>query len=230
MENFQLFTHSSCCLFLVYWELSFDYKSTSPPPALVASLGGQGLLWYLRPRIQSICVNLYPSKPSAADDNLCTNILRDSLDPGALAVMISGSKLPPPRTANELLGASFGSSSGTTIRKGSENDTVRVIEGQWSGPVLIAQGMKDPLNDAVGRAKMFQSLRQGIEIAPLDGGHCPHVSFMNIHPCRSSVSLKPSQESSEFLHHCTASLFVYPAFSPYRTNFLKKLQMLFVTG
>jgi len=73
-------------LFLFYCELSFDYKSNSPPPALVASLGGQGLLWYLRPRIQSICVNLYPSNPSAADDNLCTNILRDSLDPGALAL------------------------------------------------------------------------------------------------------------------------------------------------
>jgi len=29
---------------------------------------------------------LYPSNPSAADDNLCTNILRDSLDPGALAL------------------------------------------------------------------------------------------------------------------------------------------------
>jgi len=133
----------------------------SAPPALVASWGGQGLLWYLRPRIQSICVNLYPTNPSAVDDNLCNSILRDSLDPGALAVMISGSKLPPPRTANELLGASFGSIN-------------TVIESKWTGPVLIAQGMKDPLNDAVGRANMFQALREGIEIAPLDGGHCPH--------------------------------------------------------
>ncbi len=137
----------------------------------MASLGGQGLLWYLRPRIQSICVNLYPSNPSAADDTLCSNILRDSLDPGALAVMISGSKLPPPRTANELLGANFGSSSSSSVSDAA------IVEGRWSGPVLIAQGMKDPLNDAVGRAKMFQALREGIEIAPLDGGHCPHVSI-----------------------------------------------------
>jgi hypothetical protein len=146
----------------------------SPPPALVASLGGQGLLWYLRPRIQSICVNLYPSNPSAADDNLCSNILRDSLDPGALAVMISGSKLPPPRTANELLGATFGSSSSSSVSDAA------IVEGRWSGPVLIAQGMKDPLNDAVGRANMFQALREDIEIAPLDGGHCPHVSSKGI--------------------------------------------------
>jgi len=132
----------------------------------VATLGGQGLLWYLRPRIQSICVNLYPSNPSAVDENLCRNILRDSLDPGALAVMISGSKLPPPRTANELLGADFGSP--------KENSSV--TEGKWSGPVLVAQGMKDPLNDAVGRANMFRSLRSGIDVEPLDGGHCPHVS------------------------------------------------------
>lgn len=54
-------------------------------------------------------------RKSAADDNLCSNILRDSLDPVALAVMISGSKLPPPRTANELLGATFGSSSSSSV-------------------------------------------------------------------------------------------------------------------
>ncbi len=173
-----LFTHPHCCCCsFCLPSRKWIFNCISAPPALVASLGGQGLLWYLRPRIQSICVNLYPSNPSAADDNLCTNILRDSLDPGALAVMISGSKLPPPRTANELLGATFGSSSSESTSKGNDdNGMVRVIEGKWSGPVLIAQGMKDPLNDAVGRANMFQALRDGIEIAPLDGGHCPHVS------------------------------------------------------
>ena len=113
-------------------------------------------------------------RKSAADDYLCSNILRDSLDPVALAVMISGSKLPPPRTANELLGATFGSSSSSSVSDAA------IVEGRWSGPVLIAQGMKDPLNDAVGRANMFQALREDIEIAPLDGGHCPHVSSKGI--------------------------------------------------
>lgn len=40
--------------------------------------------------------------------------------------------------------------------------------------------MKDPLNDAVGRANMFQALREDIEIAPLDGGHCLYVSSKGI--------------------------------------------------
>lgn len=134
----------------------------SPPPKAVATFGGKALLWYLRPRIQSICTNLYPSNPAAVDDTLCSNILRDSLDPGALNVMISGSKLPPPRTANELLNADFGNYA-------SPSQTT------FSGPVLICQGMIDPLNDATGRAYMFQSLREGIDLTPLDdGGHCPH--------------------------------------------------------
>ena len=60
----------------------------------------------LQLQIQSICKNLYPTNPDAVDNNLCSGILRgDSLDPGAINVMISGSKLPPPRTVNELLGA-----------------------------------------------------------------------------------------------------------------------------
>merc|ERR1712151_1343591 len=136
----------------------------SPPPKIVASLGGKALLWYLRPRIQSICVNLYPSNPDAVDETLCSNILRDSLDPGAINVMISGSKLPPPRTANELLNADFGNYA-----------LPPSIQTTWKGPVLICQGMKDPLNDATGRAYMFQNLRKGIGLTSLDdGGHCPH--------------------------------------------------------
>ena len=114
--------------------------------------------------IQSITKPLYPSNPKNVDDNLCGNILRDSLDPGAINVMISGSKLPTPRTANELLASDFGAANSNNIR-----------EGQWKGPVLVAQGMKDPLNDATGRAKMFGELREGVEVYPLmGGGHCPH--------------------------------------------------------
>ena len=121
---------------------------------------------YLRPQIQSICRNLYPTNPSAVDDKLCDGILRDSLDPGAINVMISGSKLPPPRTANELLGADFGSSK----TKVSSN----VEEGTFDGPVLVAQGILDPLNDARGRADLLGELRSGITISRMNGGHCPH--------------------------------------------------------
>jgi hypothetical protein len=87
-------------------------KCSPPLPGTAARVFGNGLVWYLRPRIQSICKNLYPTNPSAVNENLVKSILRASLDPGAINVMISGSKLPPPGTANELLGADYGSSGG----------------------------------------------------------------------------------------------------------------------
>lgn len=133
-----------------------------PLPRPVARAVGNGLLSYLRPRIQSICVNLYPTNPDAVDDKLCQNILRDSLDPGAINVMISGSKLPLPRTYNEVVAADFGQCSSS------------VPESQFTGPILLAQGILDPLNDAKGRARQLKTLRDGIQVAELQGGHCPH--------------------------------------------------------
>jgi len=145
---------------------SNDLPPCSPPPRPVARAFGNGLLGYLRPRIQSICVNLYPTNPEAVDDTLCTGIERDSLDPGAINVMISGSKLPPPRTINELLSADFGS---------AESEGCAIIrEGTWKGPVLVSQGMLDPLNDAKARAAMLGDMRSGVTVTPINGGHCPH--------------------------------------------------------
>jgi pimeloyl-ACP methyl ester carboxylesterase len=138
----------------------------SPPPRPVARLFGNALLTYLRPNIGPICKKVYPVNPDAADENLAQNILRDSLDPGAVNVMISGSKLPIPRTANELLGSDFGSALDITPSA--------VKEGIFKGPVLVAQGMLDPLNDAKGRAAMLGALRDGITVSPINGGHCPH--------------------------------------------------------
>lgn len=122
---------------------------------------GTGLLAYLRPRIREICVKLYPTNPDAVDRDLCENILRDSLDPGAINVMISGSKLPMPRTYNEVIAANFG--------QASESN-----ESQFTGPILMAQGILDPLNDAKGRSKALQKLRSGITVDPIQAGHCPH--------------------------------------------------------
>jgi pimeloyl-ACP methyl ester carboxylesterase len=107
-------------------------------------------------------VNLYPTKPDAVDDDLCQNILRDSLDPGAINVMISGSKLPTPRTYNEVTAADFGQSN------------YDLPESQFKGPILVAQGVLDPLNDAKCRARQLKTLRKGIHVAELQGGHCPH--------------------------------------------------------
>ncbi|CAN0189071.1 unnamed protein product [Discosporangium mesarthrocarpum] len=39
------------------------------------------------------------------------------------------------------------------------------------GPVLVTQGLKDPLNDAGMRADMFQAIGQQVEVVRLDGGH-----------------------------------------------------------
>ena len=129
-------------------------------PQWFARLGGNGLLAYLRPNIQKICVNLYPTNPNAVTEELSQRILRDSLDPGAINVMISGSKLPPPRTINDLLGVSSSSS---------------LKESVFDGPVLVAQGMLDPLNDAKTRANQIQSMRPtSITLSPLNAGHCPH--------------------------------------------------------
>jgi pimeloyl-ACP methyl ester carboxylesterase len=47
----------------------------------------------------------------------------------------------------------------------------------WSGPVLVAQGMLDPLNDAKTRASMSGILREGITVTPIDAGHSPHDEF-----------------------------------------------------
>ena len=85
--------------------------------------------------------------------------------------MISGSKLPPPRTANELLGAEFGSA-----RSHSKEDSsiIAAAEGMWEGKTLVAQGFLDPLNDAKARARLFGELRKGITVKPINAGHCPH--------------------------------------------------------
>lgn len=140
-----------------------ELPACQPPPRTVGRAFGNLLLQFLRPRIQSICVNLYPTNPAAVDDHLCENILRDSFDPGAIAVMMAGSKLPKPRTANEMLAADFGSSK-----------IGRVKESQFTGPVLIAQGILDPLNDAKDRMHRYGALRQGITMDPIEAGHCPH--------------------------------------------------------
>jgi len=140
---------------------------SKPPPRLLARTFGNALLSYLRPRIQSICVNLYPTNPVAVDDALCKSIDRDSLDPGAINVMVSGAKLPPPRSMNEMLEADFGGASEAATKKS-------VPQVSFKGPVLVATGVLDPLNDAKGRSEGLVALRPGIEFDPINAGHCPH--------------------------------------------------------
>jgi pimeloyl-ACP methyl ester carboxylesterase len=140
-------------------------------------------------QVAEICRNLYKKRPEQVDDRLVYNIVRsdplphnpppllplallplaffrstdlplpcptlmwcrDSKDPGALGVFASGGRLPPPRPANELL------------RK-------------FNGPVLVAQGALDPLNDAKGRAELLRTCYDKTVVRLIEAGHCPHVS------------------------------------------------------
>ena len=78
--------------------------------------------------------------------------------------MMAGAKLPTPRTANELLAADFGSAPTSS----------EVSESVFTGPVLISQGVLDPLNDSTDRMNRFAALRNGITADPIQAGHCPH--------------------------------------------------------
>jgi len=88
--------------------------------------------------------------PSRADAWLAGEIYRAAGDPGALGVFRSVFYLPRPRALNYLITEGFG------------------------GPTLVLQGAKDPLNDAVGRAKEMGRLCPNARILYLDAGHCPH--------------------------------------------------------
>lgn len=58
-----------------------------------------------------------------------------------------------------------------------------------TGPILIAQGALDPLNDARSRAASFAQIRSGIKTDLLELGHCPMdedpttVSYYTVIPC-----------------------------------------------
>ena len=62
--------------------------------------------------------------------------------------MASGAKLPAPISMNALLRC-------------------------YKGPVLVAQGVLDPLNDALTRAQQLGNIREGINVELMQLGHCP---------------------------------------------------------
>lgn len=124
-------------------------EAYSAPPNAALTVLGSGLFAFLQGRIAATCRNVYPVNPGIVDEGLAENILRDSCDPGAVGVIAAGGKLPFSRSANEML-------------------------GKFGGPVLVTQGVKDPLNDAEGRATLFQELGPQVDVVRVDGGHCPH--------------------------------------------------------
>ena len=100
------------------------------PPSEALRIFGTVMFSILQPRIEQMLVWLYPSNPSVVKTGLAGGILRDSQDPGASDVIAAGGKLPTPRPMNDIF-------------------------REYTGPVLIAQGALDPLNDAKSRANIF---------------------------------------------------------------------------
>lgn len=117
-------------------------------------LVGKGIFSLLQPRIEPTSAWLYPKFPGRVTekswytDSVVDTILRDSSDPGASDVIAAGGKLPAPVTMNQLLAV-------------------------YQGPVLIAQGILDPLNDAKSRALNFGKVRSLVDVELLELGHCP---------------------------------------------------------
>ena len=149
----------------------------SPLPAGFGSFTGQGILdgfgegliSFLYPQIPGLLKKYYPVKPGNADEALASAIARDAVDPGAANVIGSGQKLPPQRPLNEVLGQ--GPPAAGSGALGS------VELGPFAGPVLVPQGMLDPLTGAelaASRARTLGALREDITVDELEAGHCPH--------------------------------------------------------
>ena len=129
--------------------LEADYSPYKGPSSELLRLFGKLIFSLLQPRIAATCQWLYPSnKQHVITSGLADNIYRDSCDPGAADVIASGGKLPTPLTINDFF---------------------RIYEG----PVLLAQGALDPLNNATQRALSFGAIRGNVSVDLLPLGHCP---------------------------------------------------------
>ena len=118
------------------------------PPELLRFIG-KVIVSGLQPNIGRVCKDLYPSNREHVDSSgLSQLIFRDSCDPGAIDVIASGAKLPPSVPVNSALQV-------------------------FDGPVLVCQGIKDPLNNATARALLYGKIREGITLDLLPLGHCP---------------------------------------------------------
>ena len=124
------------------------FKPYKGPSSELLRLFGTVLFSLLQPNIEKISEWLYVTDKSPVKKYLKDTILRDSKDPGAVDVLAAGGKLPTPEPFNDI------------FRK-------------FTGPILIAQGVLDPLNDAKDRAYQFQAIRQNITIDLIAAGHCP---------------------------------------------------------
>ncbi|KAL5569987.1 hypothetical protein UlMin_026562 [Ulmus minor] len=114
-----------------------------------AWLGARLLLFYLRLKLRDIVKNCYPTKTERVDDNLVSEMLRASHDPGVVVVLESIFSFNLSLPLNYLL-------------------------KDFKDKVLVIQGMKDPLSNSKSKLAMLKEHCDGVVIKTLDAGHCPH--------------------------------------------------------
>lgn len=124
--------------------------SKQGPPKFLVELVSRGLFLFLQKSTTQQLTRLYPVAPDNADAWLAEEILRAADDPGALGVFRSVFYLPAPRPLNYLVQELFGKAT------------------------LVLQGAKDPLSNAVQRAKDIEANCQNVTVTLLEAGHCPH--------------------------------------------------------
>lgn len=126
-----------------------DKPEPPSPNRSLIDIGSSLLFLYLQLGIQSTLRKVYPKNPDVADKWLAREIERASADPGALQVFKSGAYLPRPVPITHLI-KTFGK------------------------PVLVLQGVLDPLNNAADRATQLGAVAPTVEVVRLEAGHCPH--------------------------------------------------------
>jgi pimeloyl-ACP methyl ester carboxylesterase len=132
------------------YELDLIQSPRRPPPVIVVDAISTILFSFLEGDIENQLRRLYPTRPENADEWLGKEIRRASQDPKALGVFRSVFFLPSPRPLNYL------------------------INDKYKGPVLVIQGILDPLNDATARAEQIVRACPETRLVKLDAGHCPH--------------------------------------------------------
>lgn len=131
------------------WRAACDSKKA--PPRVAVELFSRALFWYLETSIKSTLKWLYVTDPSRADEWLGSEIFRAACDPGSLEVFQAAFYLSPPRPLNHLINQHF------------------------KKPVMVLQGVLDPLNDAKKRAlDLGAACPEHVEVRLVQAGHCPH--------------------------------------------------------
>ena len=106
---------------------------------------GNALLSSLQGRSDQLLKRCYPVNPDAADDELLSEIKRNSTDYGAAIVLGCGFILPPARSLSQLI-------------------------SMYDGPLLVFQGVLDPLNDARKRVATIQEQYPKATVVRVQGG------------------------------------------------------------